>query len=207
MSTTLETPPRGESRTNSATNKISIAIVALLGLVALVVGVTSGPGKGGAAPILLAPSAPTRVTVPSIEATSSLIPLGLQSDGELAVPPLSTPMQASWFDKSPTPGALGPAVILGHVNGNGKQGIFADLGRVQAGEQVLVDRADGQTAVFTVSHVDTVPKANFPSNDVYGDTPDSELRLITCGGVLDKADHNYLSNVVVYANLTEVRKT
>jgi sortase (surface protein transpeptidase) len=206
VSTTLETPPR-ESRTGSATNTISIAIVVLLGLVALVVGVTTGGGKAGSAVLLLPPSTPTSVTVPSIDANSSLIPLGLQPDGELAVPPLSNPMQASWYDRSPTPGSLGPAVILGHVNGGGKQGIFADLGRVKAGDQVLVGRADGQTAVFTVSHVDTVPKASFPSNDVYGDTPDSELRLITCGGVLDKAAHNYLSNVIVYANLTEVRKT
>ncbi|MCD2194500.1 class F sortase [Actinomycetospora endophytica] len=207
MSTRLETPPRGEIRTGSAANKISIAIVVLLGLIALVVGLSTGTGKSAGGPILLASSAPTRVTVPSINASSSLIPLGLQADGELAVPPLSTPMQASWYDKSPTPGALGPAVVLGHINGDGKPGIFIDLERVKAGDQVLVDRADGQTAVFTVSHVDTVPKANFPSNDVYGDTPDAELRLITCGGVLDKADHNYLSNVIVYANLTEVRKT
>lgn len=206
MSTTLETPPR-ESRTTGATSKISIAIVVLLGLIALVVGISTGTGKSASDVILLPPSAPTKVTVPSIGASSSLIPLGLQPDGELAVPPLSNPMQASWYDKSPTPGSLGPAVVLGHVNGNGKQGIFADLGRVKAGDQVLVDRADGQTAVFTVSHVDTVPKSNFPSHDVYGDTPDSEIRLITCGGVLDKADHNYLSNIIVYANLTAVRKT
>lgn len=206
MSATLETPPR-KDRTTAATNKISIALVVLLALVALVVGVASGTGGSGSAPLSLAPATPTRVSLPSIDATSSLIPLGLQADGELAVPPLSNPMQASWYDKSPTPGSVGPAVILGHVNGDGKPGIFADLGRLQAGDQVLVDRADGQTAVFTVSHVDTVPKANFPSNDVYGDTPDPQLRLITCGGVLDRAAHNYLSNIIVYANLTDVRPT
>jgi sortase (surface protein transpeptidase) len=147
------------------------------------------------------------VSVPSIGATSSLIPLGLNSDQSLQVPPLSNPMQAGWFDKSPTPGSLGPAVILGHVNGGGKPGIFYKLKDVKAGDQIMVARQDGQTAVFTVSHIDTVPKAAFPADQVYGDTPDSELRLITCGGVFDPSARSYEANVVVYANLTDVRKT
>ena len=116
-------------------------------------------------------------------------------------------MQASWYDKSPTPGAIGPAVILGHINGGGRPGIFFELNKVQAGQEILVERADGQTAVFTVAHIDTVPKSNFPTQDVYGDTPDAQLRLITCGGVLNRAAGSYESNVVVYANLTSVRRT
>ena len=42
---------------------------------------------------------------------------------------------------------------------------------------------------------------------MYGDTPDAQLRLITCGGVFDPAARSYEANVIVYANLTEVRKT
>jgi sortase (surface protein transpeptidase) len=201
---TAETPPRERPRSDAVMTKIGVGLVVVLALVALAVVGTSGSSSD---PVLLGASTPTRVTIPSINASSTLIPLGQKPDGELEVPPLSNPMQASWFDKSPTPGALGPAVILGHVNGNGAPGIFYRLNEMQAGQEVLVDRADGQTAVFTVSHIDTVPKDAFPSNDVYGDTPDAQLRLITCGGVLDRAEHSYLSNVIVYANLTSVRKT
>ena len=56
-----------------------------------------------------------------------------------------------------------------------------------AGSQVLVDRADGQRAVFEVSRVDTIPKDSFPTDAVYNDTPNSQLRLITCGGEYDAA--------------------
>ena len=45
-------------------------------------------------------------------------------------------------------------------------------------------------------------KDHFPTRDVYGLTPDAELRLITCGGDFDASTGHYLSNVVVYA--TEV---
>lgn len=205
-----ETPPTREpSKIDGFTGKIGIGIVVLLALVALVAGVSSGGSKssGGSGVETLAASTPTSVSVPSIKAESSLISLGQKPDGELEVPSLQTPMQAAWYDKSPTPGSLGPSVILGHVNGSGKPGIFYRLKDVKAGEQILVNREDGQTAVFTVANIDTVPKAAFPAEQVYADTPDSQLRLITCGGVFDPAAKSYEANIVVYANLTEVRKT
>ena len=205
---TTETPPRKRtpSKTDSSTTKIAIGLVVVLAAIALLVTAFQG-SKPASDPLLLGSSAPLKVTVPSIQATSSLVPLGLNKDGSLAVPPLKTPEQASWYDKSPTPGSIGPAIVLGHIDGNGKPGVFIDLSKVKPGDQVFVDREDGQTAVFTISHVDTVLKSAFPTQQVYGDTPDAEIRLITCGGELDKAAGNYLSNVVAYGNLTAVRKT
>jgi hypothetical protein len=34
---------------------------------------------------------------------------------------------------------------------------------------------------------------------VYADTPDSQLRLITCGGEFDRKGRRYLDNIVVFA--------
>ncbi|MHC1561084.1 class F sortase [Actinomycetospora sp. C-140] len=194
----------GPSMTN-----ISIALVVILVGLAVIVGMNSSSGSSSSSvdsPAPLAAATPTHVSVPSISADSNLVATGLQSDGSLEVPPVSQPMQASWFNGSPTPGEVGPAVILGHVNGGGQPGIFANLSKVVAGEQILVDRADGQRAVFQVSRVDTIPKASFPTDQVYNDTPNSQLRLITCGGDYDRANRNYLSNVIVYADLVDVQK-
>jgi hypothetical protein len=152
--------------------------------------------------VLIAKGLPTKPPVRwRISASSTLIPVGVDDHNNVEVPPLSQPMQAAWYSNGPTPGSLGPAVVLGHVNGDGKPGIFADLHRVQPGQEIDVDRADGQTAVFTISHIETVAKDAFPTQRVYGNTPDAQLRLITCGGSLNQAAHNYLSNVIVYANL------
>ncbi len=176
---------------------------------------TSSAALGRAAPAPMAPgatmetlgaAAPTSVTIPSISATSSLIPTGLKADGSLDVPPVSQPQQASWYDQSPAPGQQGPAVVLGHVNGNGKPGVFVNLDKVVAGALVNVDRADGQRAVFKVSRVETFPKSSFPTDLVYNDTPNAALRLITCGGDYDAANRNYLSNIVVYADLVDVQR-
>ena len=70
------------------------------------------------------------------------------------------------------------------------------------GLSMLVDRDDGSLATFAVEHVATYPKAEFPTNDVYGDLDHPALRLITCGGVFDEDSGNYADNVVVYAVFT-----
>ena len=54
---------------------------------------------------------------------------------------------------------------------------------------------------FKVLAVKKYPKAQFPTDEVYGPTPNAQLRLITCGGDFDSAAHSYLDNVVVYAEL------
>ena len=103
----------------------------------------------------------------------------------------------------PTPGALGPAVIAGHVTWNGVPGVFHRLDTLRRGDQVMVTRDDGRIAVFTVTRVARFSKSRFPSQTVYGAIDHAGLRLITCGGVY--AGNRYLDNVIVFARLTDVR--
>ncbi|MCE7005855.1 class F sortase [Kibdelosporangium philippinense] len=156
------------------------------------------PAKGVAS---LPASTPTEIVIPKIGARSSLIPLGLNADQTIQVPPVDQPMQAGWYDKARTPGELGPAVILGHVDGKKKPGIFFRLKEMAVGDEVSVSRQDGTTAHFKVTHVEQIAKKEFPSEKVYGDTYGSELRLITCGGTFDHAAHSYKDNIIVYATL------
>jgi sortase (surface protein transpeptidase) len=144
---------------------------------------------------------PTRVRVPKIEADSSLLAVAVDSAGQIAVPTASKPMQAAWYRLSPVPGAVGPAIILGHVDGDQQEGIFAKLGQLVKGDEIIVDRSDGQVLKFVVSRETQLPKEQFPTDAVYGKTDKPELRLITCGGVFDHAAHSYKDNVVVYADL------
>ena len=169
------------------------------------------PAAASAAPLQvpsvgpLPSSPPTRLRIPSIDVDDSdLIPLGLQADRTIEVPPVSDPEEAGWFKFGATPGSVGPAVLLGHVDGGGQEGVFYDLNKMKPGEQVTVTREDGKNAVFTVTAIRSFEKTEFPTQLVYGKTPDSQLRLITCGGVLDRSAHNYLSNIIVFATLTGV---
>ena len=145
---------------------------------------------------------PVSLTIPLIGVQTQLMTLGLAADGTMQVPPLSSASVAGWFTGSPRPGAVGSAIIVGHIDSEGAPAVFYRLDELRPGDDVYVKRADGTTAKFRVTSRQTYLKDHFPTQTVYGPTPDAELRLITCGGAFDYATDHYLSNTVVYA--TEV---
>jgi hypothetical protein len=152
---------------------------------------------------VLAAAVPVSIVIPAISVTSGLVDLGLNPDGTVEVPPLAQNSAAGWYHGSPTPGELGPSLILGHVD-SAEYGpaVFFRLGDLRPGDQVSVTRADGSVADFTVDRVATYPKDAFPTLEVYGNTDRAELRLVTCGGEFDPRSHNYLDNIVAFASLT-----
>ncbi|MQA34705.1 class F sortase [Modestobacter roseus] len=152
-------------------------------------------------PVLPA-STPTVLDVPRLGVHHDLVELGLNPDGTVEVPPLSQVRTPGWYRYSPTPGELGPAVILGHIDAAeyGK-GVFYDLGSMRPGDEVDVTRADGTVAVFAVTDVGQYDKDDFPTDAVYGDLDHAGLRLITCGGAFDAQTRSYEDNIVVFARL------
>jgi sortase (surface protein transpeptidase) len=162
----------------------------------------SAPSEAVAEPV----AAPVSISVPAIDVASDLLTLDLNGDGTVEVPPLGPDDRAGWYERGPAPGAVGPAVILGHVDSaEWGPGIFFDLGALEPGDEVEVARADGSVAVFAVDRVETHPKDDFPTIDVYGNTDDPQLRLITCGGAFDSGARSYEDNVIAYATLATVR--
>jgi LPXTG-site transpeptidase (sortase) family protein len=161
------------------------------------------PSPTTATPAPSAPAAaPVSLSIPAIDVASELITLGSNPDGTLQVPqPGPDYDKAAWFDGSPRPGDVGPAVIEGHVDSaeNGPS-VFYDLGRLAVGDRIEVARADGSTVAFQVDDVRVVPKDAFPTLEVYGNTDGAELRLITCGGPFDSSAGSYEDNVVVFAS-------
>jgi sortase (surface protein transpeptidase) len=166
-------------------------------------GVNALPAPTGAIvapPQSAAPAAvasPVSLTIPLIGVKTNLIRLGLQADGALQVP--STTAVAGWYTGSPRPGSIGSAIIVGHVDSFKGPGVFFRLPKLSWGDKIYVRRADGTMVVFRVTEVQTYLKNHFPTQSVYGPTPDAELRLITCGGTFDSTTGHYLSNIVVYA--------
>jgi LPXTG-site transpeptidase (sortase) family protein len=152
------------------------------------------------APSYVAGATPESVTLPSIGATSSLVPVGLAPDGSMAVPDVHAPKQAAWFEPGPEPGQPGPAVIVGHVDGDHIPGVFYRLKDVREGDRVEV-RTGGTTLAFAVYRTELVAKDAFPAAEVFGHTDGPELRLITCGGSFDAGARSYRGNTVVFARL------
>jgi hypothetical protein len=153
--------------------------------------------------MLLPTSPPTRVRIPALHADVPVTGLGQEPDGSMQVP--TDAHTVGWYIRAPTPGALGPAVLAGHVDYHGAAGTFARLATLRPGAPIEVTRRDGATAVFAVTRVGRYAKDRFPADAVYGAIDHAGLRLITCGGDFDDRTGHYTDNVVVYADLRTVR--
>ncbi|WP_436770623.1 class F sortase [Yinghuangia sp. YIM S09857] len=147
------------------------------------------------------PSPPMLVEIRSIGVQAKLTRVGLTAKGWIDAPTDKDRNLAAWYDGSPTPGAEGTSVIVGHVDVPSGPAVFYDLGTLRKGSVIRVPREDGKTAVFTVYGVQVFGKKDFPVERVYGGTGVPELRVITCGGKYDKKK-GYTGNVVAFARLT-----
>ncbi|QGN48971.1 class F sortase [Micromonospora sp. WMMD558] len=153
-------------------------------------------------------SQPTRIKIPRIGVDAPTVPLGLDRNQQIAVPPLNQPRTTGWYKLGPTPGEVGTAVVVGHVDSRvSGRAVFFRLGALKPKDTIEVLRQDGKNATFVVDGVARYPKAKLPLNQVYGHTGKAQLRLITCGGTYDKAAKSYRDNIVVFATLTTGRAT
>ncbi len=160
------------------------------------------PALPGVPDPVVARSVPVELRIPAIGLAVSLSGLGLNADGTVEVP--TDFQEPGWFQLGPSPGQLGSAVILGHVDSYQGPAVFFELRSLRAGDRVEVSLADGGVAHFSVDTVATYPKEQFPAQKVYGSHGYSALQLVTCGGEFDSGTRSYLSNVVAYTSLVEV---
>lgn len=165
-------------------------------------GPAAGRSSGARGPILPT-SKPVTLDIPSIDVHSDVQHLGQTADGSIETPrPGPHYDEAAWYRYSPTPGSIGPAILLGHVDSAADgPSVFFRLGELEAGDVVSVGRADGSVAVFVVDDVRRYAKDDFPTDVVYGDVGHAGLRILTCGGAFDSSTGHYLDNVVVFASL------
>lgn len=142
---------------------------------------------------------PVRIEIPAIGVAAPVDPAGKNRDGTLEVP--ADFARTSYYTGRPVPGDAGPAIIVGHVDGRRGPAVFYRLRELRPGAEVRVHRADGSLVTFVVERSKQVPKKTFPTDEVYGPTPDPTLRLITCGGSFDQRAGHYRDNTIVFLRL------
>lgn len=146
-------------------------------------------------------SRPVRLFIPKIGVDAPFVDLAIGPTGQLEPPPANDVNLVGWHAKGASPGETGTAIIAGHVDTKTSPAVFAGLSALVKGDGFQVLRADGVKASFRVDSVETFDKADFPSERVYGDTSEAQVRLITCAGAYDRRVKDYTDNLVVFAHL------
>jgi Sortase domain len=144
-------------------------------------------------------SRPVTVTVPAVGLSAGIVPVGLDGNGQIDVP---APSLAGWYQPGPAPGAVGPAVLVGHVDTRSGAAVFYRLTAARPGDEIDVGRADGSQSHFVISAVTTVKKAAFPADAVFARTSGAAIRLITCTGPFNPRSHHYVDSLIVWGTAT-----
>lgn len=153
--------------------------------------------------VRFARSAPIRIEIPKIKLDTTFVPpLGLNPDQTVSVPDNYT--EVGWYAGGVTPGEVGSSVILGHVDSYEGPAVFYRLGRLEAGDEIKITKADGTIAVFVVESLERHNQDEFPTELVYGQVDYPGLRLVTCSGVFNRTEQKYSHNLVVFAKLKNI---
>jgi hypothetical protein len=140
---------------------------------------------------------PFRLSIDRIGVDAAIVPVGVDpGTNAMQIPGLD---DVGWYRFAALPGdAAGTAVLVGHVDGNGRPGVFANLRDLAPGDTFTVTLPDGTARAFVVTGLQQFDKQALPS-DLFTRGGPPRLALITCGGPFDPATGHYLDNVVVVA--------
>jgi hypothetical protein len=157
---------------------------------------------------------PAAIRIPKIGAESSLKAYGLTETGELAVPPVTEPLQAGYYGGADPafdgdeilPGSVGSAIVMAHVDGvingqKGRPGLFYRLRELVPGDEIFIDRVDGSQLRFVVERVEQHDKDAFPVSDFYERADRPRLNLATCAGPFQRDERSYRDNFLVWSVL------
>jgi len=140
---------------------------------------------------------PFRLSIDRIGVEAPVVAVGVEpGTNAMQIPGLD---DVGWYRYGSMPGdPTGTAVLVGHVDGNGRPGVFANLRDLAPGDTFTVVLPDGTGRSFAVTGLQQFDKQALPS-DLFARGGPPRLALITCGGEFDAATGHYVDNVVVVA--------
>lgn len=192
------------------TSRFLVPVVAAATIVAIVVFAatlqhalfSSSPAEQSLAFPLASPVAgtPAGLAIPKLSIHARVQDVGIAKSGNMAVPTNYT--DVGWYRDGPVPGALGSAVMDGHVdNGLALDGVFKHLDTLVPGDDIYITTEAGNRLHFVVSEVADYPYTEVPLERLFARADRARLNLITCTGGWVESGKTYDHRLVVYAEL------
>jgi LPXTG-site transpeptidase (sortase) family protein len=141
-----------------------------------------------------------RIKISSIGLERRMTGMGVSSNGTIN-PPKGKVIWFQGFGRV-RPGAIGTAVIAGHVTKGGEPDTFYRLSRVDVGDTIqIVD--GGKTKTYRVNRASAIDKTKVTTDKaVWGtNTSHSRLAIVTCDDALGyRSDGHRVANFVIIAD-------
>jgi sortase (surface protein transpeptidase) len=139
-----------------------------------------------------------RLRIPALGLQTAIEPVGLRA-GAMDVP--TNVWDVGWLRVGPRPGAVGNAVIDGHLDSTTGPAVFLSLRNLRVGDRIYVTDQAGRERGFVVTALESYPLAAAPLVRIFGPTSGRQLNLITCSGTWQAWEHLYDQRLVVYSQL------
>lgn len=156
---------------------------------------SSGPRDSDSRPSSEDNAQPSTLIIPAIDVRAEVVGVGLNPDGSMETPQYEQ-NQTGWYVEGPPPGAPGAAVVVGHLDNENGDDVFADLGDLSQGDEVTVLDDAGDEHTWQVQRVQQTDKDELPYEQIWTDSEEPLLRLVTCAG---EYTQEYEDNLIVYA--------
>ena len=140
------------------------------------------------------PFAPVSVYFEEHSIAVKVIPVGINSNGEMATVPRHD--IAGWYMYGAAPNEQGNCIIAGHNRYHGQKGLFSILHKgLEVGDHVWVTTENGDVYFYRVVSITNYSYDAVPA-EVMAQTWDTRLTLITCLGDYDHILHMSRTRVV-----------
>lgn len=130
---------------------------------------------------------PRYITIPTLNIEKTRVyPVGVTEENLLDTP--RNINDAAWYKKSAPPGqGYGAVLINAHNGGISKNGVFAKLSQLKEGDEITVERGDGEEYSYQVVENQTMSLEEVNKNGMKMMMQSAEagkegLNLITCAG-------------------------
>jgi LPXTG-site transpeptidase (sortase) family protein len=157
--------------------------------------------EGDLTPIATASSQPVRLIIPSLDLKAKIIPLGTTATGEFAAP--AQEMRVGWYLGSDYPGTNQPesTILLdGHLtDSQGQPAIFANLHQLKKGEEMAIEREDGEVFTYLVREIESKDTEEIDMSALMTPpAPSAEtVTIITCAGDFNPQTQTYTRRLIV----------
>lgn len=155
----------------------------------------------GAVHAQAAGAVPVTIDIASIGTHAEVVPLGEEDDGTMQAP--TDPDTVGWYSLGTGIGTPGNALLDGHVDWGGRLRVFGLLGQLTPGDSIQITDIDGNVLSYRVSWTKLYNADSAPLDQIFEQTSDEVVTLITCGGDFDQSAHMYVSRWVVRATRVE----
>ncbi|WP_239616161.1 class F sortase [Cohnella mopanensis] len=139
---------------------------------------------------------PARIYIPAIDVHAEIEPVSVTNKGQMAVP--HSTGKVGYLSDGILPGAIGNAIMDGHVDSYVGPAVFFNLKKLKKGDSVYVKNNKGYSVPFIVESVESFQTSEAPIKRIFGHIDEPRLNLITCTGKYSRKKREHEARLVVF---------